>query len=520
MSEGGNNQAIRDLVKGAGTVYTGLILEVVLAFLAQVFAANVLSVGGFGGITTGTALVNIGAIVGAVGMGEGLIRYLPRLDDDEKRALTVASYLVVVPVSLVVGLAVSLNAGFIAARVFGDASVAVSIRIFGLAIPFASILNLSISGVQGQKRPNFRVYVENVVRPVSRFVLVVAVVVLVGDSQAGIAAAYAIPFALASATATYLFVGTLPNLVRTTVRELRRNGTEHRRVIGEVVRYSLPFTLYGAAGFVFRGIDIFLILAIHDSFAVGAYGVAYAAARLVLMFSTAFNFLGGPISSELEATDGSEGMVRVGHSVIRWLLILSVPAIVPFVFFPTEFISFIYRPDYASGALALAILSVGFAAHNVLSVQSDFLRGLGSSREMAIYSTVAAAVNVALNLLLIPEYYIAGAAVATVAAYLVKDLLMTYRVRTETGHSPFPKQILPPLGIAAVLFGMGAFVTPVVPKNVLGLLGFSFLFALTYVAAIVAVQGFTEHEVMLVRSAEEKYDLDLGRVGTLVERFS
>jgi O-antigen/teichoic acid export membrane protein len=56
------DQAIRDVVKGAGVVYGGLLVEVVIAFVAQVIAARYLSVSGFGGLTTGTSLVNIGAV--------------------------------------------------------------------------------------------------------------------------------------------------------------------------------------------------------------------------------------------------------------------------------------------------------------------------------------------------------------------------------------------------------------------------------------------------------------------------
>jgi O-antigen/teichoic acid export membrane protein len=511
--------AIRDLVKGAGVVYTGLLVEVLLAFFAQLLAARYLSLSGFGGLTTGTALVNVGAVVGTAGLGEGLIRYLPRVDtDEERRFITWLAYLIVVPISVLLGLAVALNAGFIASTVFGDPSVTVSIRIFGLAIPFGALVSLSVNGIRGRKRSRERVYVENFVRPIARFALVAAVVVI-GVNQARVASAYAIPYALGGLVATVLFLRSLPN-VRQPLADLRRGFREYRGLASRFVRYSLPFTLYGAAGFVFRGIDIFLLLGIKGSEAVGTYGVAYAAARLVLMFSTAFNFLGAPISSELEATEGADSMVRVQDAVTRWLVVLSVPAILPFLFFPTEFIAFIYRPRYAPGALALAILSVGFAAHNVLSVQSNLLRGMGSSDRMATYNVVAAVVNVGLNLWLIPRYSFVGAAVATVVAYLVKDLLMTYRVKVETGTLAISRGVLVPAALAVPLYGAGVGLARVFPKTFPGLLAFSAVLALAYVVAIVLVQGFTEEEVMLVDSVEERFEVDLGPVSTLVRRFS
>lgn len=519
MSDTPRRDAVRDLAKGAGVVYTGLLVEVLLAFFAQLLAARYLSLSGFGGLTTGTALVNVGAVVGTIGMGEGLVRYLPRVDDDEKRRfLTWLAYLIVLPISIVVGLLVALNAGFIAGTVFGDPSVTVSIRIFGLAIPFGAVVSLSVNGIRGRKRSRERVAVENFVRPIARFALVAAVVAI-GVSQARIATAYAIPYALGAVVATYLFLRSLPN-IGSPLADLRRGFHEYRSLASRFVRYSIPFTLYGAAGFVFRGIDIFLLLGIKGSEAVGTYGVAYAAARLVLMFSTAFNFLGAPISSELESTEGAEGMVSVQDAVTRWLVVLSVPAILPFLFFPTEFISFIYRPRYASGALALAILSVGFAVHNVLSVQSNLLRGMGSSDRMATYNVLAAVVNVVLNLWLIPRYSFVGAAVATVVAYLLKDLLMTYRVKVETGALALSRGVLVPAALAVPLYGAGAILARVFPKTFPGLLAFSVVLTVAYVIAIVLVQGFTQIEVMLVDSVEERFGVDLGPVSSLVHRFS
>jgi len=513
-------QAVRDLVKGAGVVYAGLVIEILLAFLAQWLAARSLSLSGFGGLTTGTALLNIGALVGTLGLGEGLVRYLPRVESDQqRRLLTWFSFAVVVPVSIVLGAVVSLNAPMIAAVIFGDPEVTVSIRIFGATIPFGAVISLSVNGIRGRKRSRERVYIENIVRPVTRF-LCVSGVVIVGTTQALIAGAYAVPYVVGAVLATVLFLRSIPGPVGTPLSELRTNWQESRELVGRFVRYSLPFTIHGAAGFVFRGIDIFLLLAIKGSDAVGVYGVAYATARLVLMFSTAFNYLGAPVASELESEEGSDGMVAVQDSLTRWLVVLSVPAILPFLFFPTEFISFIYRPRYAPGALALGVLAVGFAIHNVLSVQSNLVRGLGNSRQLTVYNIVAAVVNVGLNLLLIPQYSFFGAAIATVVAYLIKDLLIANLVRREMGTLAISRRVLGPAALAIPLYGVGVAVSGLFPQSFLGLLAFSVTLAVLYVGAVVLVLGFTPVELMLVRSANEQYGPDFGPLEQFVERFS
>jgi len=203
------DQAIRDVVKGASIVYIGLFAELFIALVAQILAARYLSVSDFGGITTGTALLDIGSIIGGLGLASGLTRYLPRVDDKEKRSLATAAVVVTAVVSFALGATVTLNASSIAREVFGDSSVASSIRIFGAAIPFAALLNVSIGGIRGEKQSLYRVYVKN---PASRCPSCSRhFAVSYGFGQVGLASAYAIPYVASAVLALVLLHRSLPH---------------------------------------------------------------------------------------------------------------------------------------------------------------------------------------------------------------------------------------------------------------------------------------------------------------------
>lgn len=504
-----SRQAVRDVVKGAGIVYVGLFAELVIAFLAQVLAARYLEVSGFGGLVTGTALLNIGAILGGLGLASGLTRYFPRIPASEKRALARAVLGITAVTSLLLALVIVPNARFIAADVFGDESVEVSIRIFGAAIPFATVLTVAVGGIRGQKRPLDRVYVNNLFHPIARFVLVV-VVLYYGLERAGVAAAYAVPYAASAMLAVVFLHRSLPRA---------DERVDWSRLV-EVTRYSVPFTVSGVSGFVYRSIDIFLILRFLGSFAVGAYGVAYAAVSFMGMFSTAFNFLSSPIASELEADGSTDGLLRVFESVARWLVIGSVCMLVPLGVFATDFISLIYGSRYASGGLALLVLAVGFAVKNVMSIHGPILEALGKSKLISLNSVAAAVTNVVLNLVLIPVLGIVGAALATVLAFLVRDVLGAVQVRYYLGRSPLAVGTLVPVGIAVPLLAPVVWFAALVPRSFGWLLFVSAAFSATYVLAILSIVGLSPTEVMLLRSIEEKYGLDLRLFDVLVRRFS
>lgn len=507
------DQALRDIMKGASVVYAGLVIEMAVAFLAQWLAARHLSVSNFGGITTGVALLNVGAILGSLGLGRGLTRYLPRFDEDDQRRLSQVAYLIAVPNAIVLAAVVALNAEFIAVEMFGDATVTPSLRIFGAAIPFAAILSVSIGGIRGRKVPIYRVYIENLLRPLSRFGLVAGAVAY-GLGQAGVALAYAIPYALGAVFALLLFSRTIQGLCSPQRFDVDLGLSR------DLLEYSAPFVISRSAGFIYRSADIFLLLYFLDSDAVGIYGVAYAVARLMLMFSTAFNFLGAPVASELESERDLSDLLTVQYSVLRWLVIASVPLIVPFAFFASDFIAVVYGTRYAAGGSALAVLTVGFAVHNVFSAQNNLMEALGKSSELAFNSVVGAVLNIMLNLYMIPRYGVIGAALATVAAYLVMDTMVLGELFHYTGEVVLARRVLTPVLVALPLLAGTWWLSPQVPGTLPWITLVSGFFGLVYLIGIVSILGFNKDEVMLIKSAQERYGLNSRVIDTLVDRFS
>lgn len=489
------DQAIRDVIKGAGVVYVGLFLELLIAFVAQVLAAQYLSVSGFGGLTTGTALLDIGSIVAGLGLAGGLTRYLPRIEREQKRSLVTTAVGISLANSMLIGGLVTLGAPLIATEVFGDPSVTVSIRIFGAAIPFSALLNVGIGGIRGEKESLYQVYVKNITQPLIRFFLVIVAVVL-GLDQAGIAGAYALPYVVTSVLALFLLYRTLPP----TPFQIDVELTER------VARYSIPLTASGVAGFVYRSVDIFLILYFLDSSAVGVYGVAYAAVGFMQMFSTAFNFLGAPVASELEHGGDIEEVMSVFRPVARWLVVGSVCAFVPLGIFSTEFISLIYGSRYAGGGLALAVLALGYGVQNVLSVNGPILQALGRSRILAFNSVLAALVNFGLNVVLIPRFGIIGAAVATAVSFILRDGLAAVEVCYLLNSTPIRWNVVGPALLAVPVLGaLGVVVAPAVPTTFLWFLGISGVTCLAYCVLVLVAFGISQTEVMVLHSVEEQY---------------
>lgn len=82
-----------------------------------------------------------------------------------------------------------------------------------------------------------------------------------------------------------------------------------------------------------------------------------------------------------------------------------------------EFLRVYYGPAYVSGALSLRILIVGAVLFGLGRVFFPVLKSAGWIRYTELTTVAVLAVNVALNVLLIPRFGIEGAAVATAISY-------------------------------------------------------------------------------------------------------
>jgi O-antigen/teichoic acid export membrane protein len=239
------------------------------------------------------------------------------------------------------------------------------------------------------------------------------------------------------------------------------------------------------------------------------------------MYSTAFNFLGSPIASRIEKDGSATEAVRMFRSIARWLAIASVFTLVPLGVFATEFIAEVYHPRYAAGGPVLALLAIGYGLSNVLSIHNPILAALGRSKILSINSTLAAISNVVLNILLIPQYGIIGAATATAVSFSLRDGLAALEVYLGVGQSPLSWRAIQPIIVAGPFLLGTLSVKSAVSGTLPWLIVASGIAASIYIMSLLMLFGLSSTEAMIVRSAQERAGIDwypLNRLIDILER--
>lgn len=196
------------------------------------------------------------------------------------------------------------------------------------------------------------------------------------------------------------------------VRSWRTARSERSRWL----RMALPFAIIGGIHLINSRADIIMLGTMTDAATVGAYAIAIRAAELLLFVPIALNVSMASALSHLHAADDGPRLRQAVSSAVRLQSACAIPILVALLLFGRQIIELAFGPEYGAAAGPLRVLLIGHMV-NVLTGPADLLLNMtGRERATALGMAVAAAVNVSLNLLLIPHLGMIGAALATTAS--------------------------------------------------------------------------------------------------------
>ena len=197
-----------------------------------------------------------------------------------------------------------------------------------------------------------------------------------------------------------------------------------RDLLREMQRFGLPLVPAALALIAVNFSDRFFLVHLAGRDEVGVYelGVRTASAMVLLLtaFRTAWPAFAYSIEDDAEAKRTYSFVLTYLVFAASWLA-LALAALSPWI---VRLLA--SDPAYHPGSRVVALLAFGTAAYAAYIVMAI---GVGRARRTQfnwVIAGAAALVNIALNVVLIPRYEMIGAAVATLAAYVVLFAGMTY----------------------------------------------------------------------------------------------
>lgn len=410
-SDGGivdDRHDVRDLSRGAHVGVAGSLFGRGLSFLTQVLVARGLGPAAFGAFGLGWTLFRLGALVAPLGLHLGVLRFgsaSPGEGGEAPRGLLRRAVGLALAGGLVSGGLLAALAPWLEERLFRIEGLAGVLFAFAAALPLVAVLTVVAAGARAVRRIALAVGVEQVLQPLAFLALGLAALA-VWRTAAGAAWGHFASWALAAA------VG-LP-----ATRALLAAG-EAGPPARALVAYSWPTALAGVLTLGVTWTDRLFVAYLMADESVGIY---HAASQVPMALATVlggFNAIFGPMAADLHLRRERERLHALYRTATRWGVLAALPVLALVLAAPRELLGAVFGRPYQEGAAALFWLGVGQAVNVATGGVGFLLMMTGREHVWLRWTAVGLLLNVPLNLVLIPRWGVAGAAMATALSIAV-----------------------------------------------------------------------------------------------------
>lgn len=398
-----------------------------LIFLAEIILARKLGAEGYGLFATVMAWLQVLVIVALLGSNNLLLRFVPiysgAADWSHLRGLLRHCNRISLTFGIGIAGAASLLLVTIGQRISTDTRWSFLIGMAILPVAALSLQRQSI--LRGMHHIAAALSPELIVRPLVLMSLVAGLTWGLGKSISAPAALTVNGLAVLAAFlfGNYWLRRAIPANVIASPPSVRTH---------EWLRIAAPLFLIAGLQLLIVRLDIMLLGVLSGHEQAGHYAAASRIGDLVVFALASANVIVGPLIAGLYARNDIVGMQHMLATLSKGVMLLTVPLVLVIVLFGRSILGF-FGEDYLSAYVPLLILVCGQLA-NALSGPVDFVMAMtGQQVKMLQILVLAAGLNLALNLALIPQFGLIGAASATAITTAFWNLYMRYIVRQRLG---------------------------------------------------------------------------------------
>lgn len=398
-----------------------------LIFFSEVVLARALNTHGYGLYATVIAWLQVLTMVALLGSNHLLLRFVPAYVATEnwsllRGVLSQCSRGSLLLSGVIFALAAMLLT-LLSDRLSSELRWAFLIGIAALPLHALSVQRQSI--LRGLHRVATALSPEYIVRPLALIFLVSTLVwgFQIQMSAPGALAINGLAIALAFLLGWHWQRRAMPAEAISAPSEMRSR---------EWAQIAIPLFLIASMQLLIVRMDIILLGALAGREQAGIYAAASRVADLIVFALAAANAIVAPMISGFHARDDMAGLQHVMTLLAKGVLVFTVPLVLLVGIFGHAILG-VFGAGYQIGYIPLLILVCGQLV-NALSGPVDFLMYMtGHQRQSLHILALATALNLVLNLALIPIYGLIGAAVATATTTMFWNVLMRRFVRSHLG---------------------------------------------------------------------------------------
>ena len=262
-------------------------------------------------------------------------------------------------------------------------------------------------------------------------------------------------------------------------------------VVKPYLAFSLPLLPMGFGWWVYTLSDRYIIGYFLGIEAVGVYSAAHVLGTIIELFFFPLSIILLPAVTYAYENSKIEQVKTLLKYSLKFYLMVALPAVCGLSILAKPLLATLATPEYATGSLIVAIVALATVLLGSSGVISRVPILFKRTKIIGLIDGACAILNVVMNIILVPAMGILGAAIATLAAFMLRLTAISIISFRQLSFDVAPKFIAKAL-ISSLI--MGAVVWALSPTGAITILISVVVGAAIYFVALMLLRGFNRQE--------------------------
>lgn len=404
------------LIKGAAGSFGIKIAASGLAFILSIVFARFLGTAGLGTYSYATSWAHLLSIPATLGIDQLIVREIAVYRARSQWGLMWGAIRwsnLVVLASSVAFMTIAIAVVWILNTDL-EKNIAIALTLAMVTIPIASLRNLRVGAMKGLGRIVLGEIPDSLIGPTIIICLTCAIYLLFPQTANvyWVLGIKIVAIAITFAIGTWWLRRSLPSEVR---------GVRPEYQTKQWLSAALPFMFLGTTYLINARIDILMLGGIKGVEAVGIYTIIAAITKLTIFIHQAANSVLAPTIATLY----SEGKLQQLEQIIQKsvLIVFSISLLIGVTMMGLgKYLLLIFGSEFVPGQTAMNILIIGQIFNALTGPVGLVLNMTGHQNFTAITLGTTAVLNIIFNAVLIPQWGINGAAIATTTSLILTNI--------------------------------------------------------------------------------------------------
>jgi O-antigen/teichoic acid export membrane protein len=396
------------LLRSVGAILSGRVATTAIGVLFTPLLVRLLSQRQYGGYATLMAGFAVVSLVARVGLFDALRKTVAENATRESTQSELVSVGVCVSILY---FAVVGGSALLLVRLVPDVSLRDSspLLLLFVALLFTNLFSVIKGAFYGVQREHVTELLQTGQKAI--FAVVALLLASIGFELAGVFAGYLLSFVVVT------LVGILA--LRSRFRLRLPGVSKSRALVTDLFTYGGTQLIGGLAAMLLYKTDVLLVRYFRDATAAGVYNAAIVPAEYVWFVPAVLQMAFLQRTARLWAADDVSAIDDQIRTGVKYALLSLTLFGVGLYALAAPFLQVYFGAPYLPATRPLQILIVGTFFFGISRVVNPVFQATGWLKYTEANTVIVLAVNVSLNLLLIPRYGILGAAVATSSSYVL-----------------------------------------------------------------------------------------------------